>query len=511
MPLTGSVFRTVVLPYLSASRPSLLPLATSSTGRRPISTSGKFKGTVSYSHAEPSRSTGTDGGSLFPAWDPYDWPRPLDRRKASLQLHPPMTELYDIPSYPFPPMNEPSPATLPSTSISSLSTLPNSSNPTVAEILERHRPPPSTSRIKKNQDLADLDSRTRTAVSALRTIIEIHESETVRAKEEVVSPSVISNSTPRHALPPFPPVINQLLRTRHFRLAVFHILNTPSFATDPELIDSVAKKLEKSGSGHLAARLRNLTTEGSKAKLPPGHGLPNGYWETHNLPPDPTELRPSRWSERQKVTQYFNARLSFLVRPSPQTAISPLDPLFTSHDDRPNTWPEPNASFRQLKTMLITIARYQRRHGFRPDRVTANIILHCWLNCGLSRPPLDPYLSRLDRDGALETSRKRRSNFPDMRTQDVLLIFRGVSLAVSRGLDDMDPKKAYQEGEVTWTRHVSPLVKMFLMALKWSGEYHETKGEVLEWSTKVKARLRIIGELRRHDANVNHQGKREEK
>ncbi|TYJ53277.1 hypothetical protein B9479_006091 [Cryptococcus floricola] len=74
----------------------------------------------------------------------------------------------------------------------------------------------------------------------------------------------------RETCPPpssFPPIISRLLSARLYRLATFHVVQTPSLAKDLSLLESLSTHLEYNGAERLAEGLRGISWKGGKARL----------------------------------------------------------------------------------------------------------------------------------------------------------------------------------------------------------------------------------------------------
>ena len=312
-----------------------------------------------------------------------------------------------------------------------------------------------------------------------------------RAKD--ISPHSSQRTRP---LPPLPPMVHHLILRRQFRLAVFHILNTPSLASSSKLIQRVAEMLEIRGAGKLAGKLRgslaitsnyllDVANHGISAESNGAGGMGrgvgdadgqgrmslgrdvkdearwNGYWKIGPLPPigfdddypkhgeaysglsgesAGVKRAMSKGQTRQEAfTSHINAHLTFLLRQSAlskpflplgqiphspsSTSKSPLPPRTTSHpatpatpedhdpSDTPPTFPHPAPNLRQLREILRSIQTLERKHQFVPDRITANIILGCWLRCAQSPHPLsDPLRVRVDHKGDEWVSEKEDSH-----------------------------------------------------------------------------------------------------
>ncbi|EIW65639.1 hypothetical protein TREMEDRAFT_57970 [Tremella mesenterica DSM 1558] len=73
-----------------------------------------------------------------------------------------------------------------------------------------------------------------------------------------------------------------------------------------------------------------------------------------------------------RLTAHYNTHLSHLLHPT-----SPNQPSSKK-------LPRPSPSLHQLRGLLYVVDNLERHRGFKPDGVTANLILGCWLRCGVS-------------------------------------------------------------------------------------------------------------------------------
>ncbi|ORX38200.1 hypothetical protein BD324DRAFT_619953 [Kockovaella imperatae] len=366
---------------------------------------------------------------------------------------------------------------------------------TVKEILKSTRRLPNR---VEHEDVRHLPLRTRTAIIAMRKIVDVHKTETERGKMSA-KPLGYKHTTS----PPFPPIINNLLRRKEYAIVVTHILRTPELATNDEIIDNVASHLENQGSGDLAYRLRGLqddirrfSVDYSVVKPKLSRNIPqtpSSWFTSHRtpIPPDPERIYPSRWTDRQKLTHYFNARLTYLTETPLAAHLAKTDPLLPELP----SWHRHGPGLHHLKDMICTIDRY-RRQGFQPDRVTANLILRAWLQCALASPPANPYrVSPSSIDGSLRLKTKTLPRSPRLTPKQLEVIFKSVSEAMDNSLQAIDHKTEAEEGELDWIRHVQPFGEIFTVAFNALGDSRGVK-TVEEWLKLAKRQLLLIAQYR---------------
>ncbi|WWD19385.1 hypothetical protein CI109_103845 [Kwoniella shandongensis] len=311
----------------------------------------------------------------------------------------------------------------------------------------------------------------------------------------------------------FPPLISRLLDSRLYRLSVFHILSTPEYATNPELLQKVAEHLELSGAGKLAKRLRrglDVSLEaqeqagesGSKGKIrlwsdskctSDSDKLPPNHWSVPQLPP----CRPSPDASRQRaLTEYYNSHLlHLLTRPSTSTPTANHLPTNANATTKLNDWPAPTPSLRQLRKLLETISKLEKHRGFVPDANTANIIIRCWLRCATvsdlssRNGDEDEHEGRLrrykDKNGQVRVVRKTTSE-KTFGNVEIRALFDIVSKAMSKSL--VTRQRFDGDGEKEWREVVRPFGKMVIKALREKGD---TKGveKVRDWLEKQRKGL----------------------
>lgn len=212
----------------------------------------------------------------------------------------------------------------------------------------------------------------------------------------------------------FPLVIYSLLRARLYRLAVYHLLQTPEYAVDQPLLDRVAGWIKGDGAGKLARRLergwdgtlasiaeRPSTVDegevdydssstyripfGSELRLPPDAWLAPRRAAAHLLPPANERTMAS-------LTANYNSHLTrALLSPKKSSSTSAArsnighssNPLTPMNHLLTSTQPlqRPSGGMRQLRQLLKKIERLESHRSFRPDWVTANLVVKCWMNC----------------------------------------------------------------------------------------------------------------------------------
>lgn len=326
-------------------------------------------------------------------------------------------------------------------------------------------------------------------------------------------------------------------------------------------------------------------TEGQEGKMALGSDTKdearwNGFWKIGPLPPIDfdddhpnhnidimgTALSPDSagvkkgmskgQTKQQAFTSHINAHLTFLLRRSALTKpLLPLDRTCTgtasTMDDlaTPTNFPDnscpplshPAPNLRQLRDLLRSIQILERKYQFVPDRITANIILGCWLRCAQAPHPLsDPLRIRVDEEGNEWVSEKEDSKriFGGKEVMALHKILRGV---IERGVSDLEnryrrvaelaarlekldqtgaatavaavpsssqagtsstmavekikellhPLATAQPGEISWTDHIKPLAETIKRALRKTGDKAGVY-EVIMWEKGVNGRLREI-------------------
>jgi hypothetical protein len=313
-----------------------------------------------------------------------------------------------------------------------------------------------------------------------------------RAKGEISTTNSISRTdatsqisagpVPTKRKKPFPPIIHQLLQARQFRLAVNHILNLSHYALDQVLVDNVAGFMERHGGGRAAERLRRGKTPSAEEKaIMTNSGwddgedrLPDDYWTLFqsSRPPPRTVDDVSRFmpgiplTPTQRFTAFCNLQLAHLLSTDSSRAVIP-----------PKYVRKPNPSLRQLSDLLARIHHLENHRGFIPDRVTANIILSCWLRCSLAPPPSGYRLAHTK--SGWKSAPKINSKVPGTFGKEQLgSLFGTISKLIDRSILSRDDSLNYQ-------RHVQPFVRMFSKTFR---ELEDGEGfeRVKEWDKVVK-------------------------
>ncbi|WVR09280.1 hypothetical protein IAU60_006345 [Kwoniella sp. DSM 27419] len=345
---------------------------------------------------------------------------------------------------------------------------------------------------------ATTSSRTHTSTLALQRILDGYSGkgkERATIPEEILdtpTPAPVASSAPASAADPtpdLPPYISRLLDARLFRLTVFHLLQTPAYATNGPLLLFVADHLEEKGAGKLARRLRRgwemRDGRGTRLWSDPVQGrLAPGHWQIPNLPPRP---------DTQDMTQYYNAHLLYLLT-RPSLASTPTSPT-----PRINDWPAPAPNLQQLRKLLTTIAKLENK-GFVPDCVTANLILKCWLRSASARSrPHDPIRLHRDAQGKLKPARKVDSEH-GLRREELRGLFDLISRVISstaRPLEpglgpgpgpEPEPEPGSEPRAGAWNDRVRPFGRLIIRSMKATGDVKGVK-RVIDWMRRERARL----------------------
>jgi hypothetical protein len=336
-------------------------------------------------------------------------------------------------------------------------------NPPPSLASRKHKPPDSS--YDPPHPPPQPSNYTKTVADAMSRILDIHSqssdlppvlrpmpSATGKAKcslldeSEQTEASEPDASRTKHA--PLPPSLKALMDVRQHRLAVFHTLNNPHLASNVPVLNHLAHILALRSAGKLASRVRRMAKRVSAIQhgvrtrplvmlegLGGVEGRYEGYWDLPAaLPPAKPSLgRGTQWDtldkrvqEQQRdaaLTAYFNTKLSFQLR---QSSLSePIAPLDSRHKSpTPGWWPPPKPSLRQLRHLLQAIAYMEKKRGFKPDRITANIILKCWLRCAQPPHPLsDPFRVRAGEVDPDVVVRKTPSGRV-LQGDDLMLMFR---------------------------------------------------------------------------------------
>jgi hypothetical protein len=297
---------------------------------------------------------------------------------------------------------------------------------------------------------------------------------------------------------PFPPIVHQLLQARQFRLAVNHILSISAYALDPVLVDNVAGFMERHGGGRAAERLRRgkIPTAEEKAAMTQNgeERLPDEYWSlicsSRPLPKtldDVSTYMPGiDLTPTDKFTAFCNIQLAHLL--STDSARSVIPPKHVR---------KPNVSLRQLSDLLARIHHLENHRGFIPDRVTANIILSCWLRCSLAPSPSGLRLA-YTKSGWKPSLKHNSKGQGAFGKKQLGALFDTISKLIDRSILSRDESLSYQ-------RHVQPFVRMLNKGF-FELEHEEGFVRVKEWDRAVKKVL-----LERQAGGAIHADEKEEK
>lgn len=369
--------------------------------------------------------------------------------------------------------------------------------------------------------------------------------------------------------PPLPPILTRLVKTRHYRLAVFHVLNNPHLASDYPMVLRLANMLELKGAGELASRLRGSVTRWKseaealgeilmkqKYQLVPGSCREQRHPAYWYIPTTPTDRhRPPPPASSPRLTAHLNAHLSFLLRkPSLRTGHGLLvDEEWKESSVGEGGFPPPRPNLRQLRQLLYTIQVLERKYGFKPNRVTANIILGSWLRCASPKKDdgSDPYVfvSRRGGEEDMEMIPKVQSG-RIMGQKEAMMLFRVVSMVMTRSVRQLElhfrdlaerhrgthSDKPFPTGlavpsttvgsespddgvgvsndesglpiklnvlmtgdgewEIEHHRHVRPFASMMLNAMRHIENMEEERRTVMLWEKEMRKRLELVGEMR---------------
>ncbi|WRT68761.1 uncharacterized protein IL334_005741 [Kwoniella shivajii] len=313
-----------------------------------------------------------------------------------------------------------------------------------------------------------------------------------------------------------PPVIQRLLSGRLFRLAVFHLLSTPEYAINGELLSSIADTLERGGAGKLAKRLRRgwevFSANTDRTDLKDGKNkefkrmrlfsdarsvkedrLPANHWNLPLIPPS----KPSDTVNRQNaLTNYYNAHLQYLLT-RPYLSQSSHIPI--TEQPRVNAWPAPSPNLSQLRRLLSTVKTLERTRGFRPDRKTANLVLRCWLRSAAPSASRDGNENSLreyrDKEGNTRSTRKMLSE-KGLNVKELRMLFDILSKIISSNrlkthTDISNVEKEAidsDEKEKEWEDIILPFGKPIIRAMKGLGDKRGVE-MVRQWMEKEQLAL----------------------
>ncbi|KAL7422568.1 hypothetical protein Q5752_003216 [Cryptotrichosporon argae] len=273
-----------------------------------------------------------------------------------------------------------------------------------------------------------------------------------------------------------PPTIRKLLDSRLYRLAVFHATSSDEWAHDAAVQSGLAEKLERAGAHKLAARLRRgievaqkLAADAEAAGAGEGAGAEPGRIRLMRAPApgSPAHRQPARvptlsaaeaagLTEVERHTLGINAHLTYLL--TPQALRSPLG----------------------IGELLRRINRHVAHRGFRPDRVTANIVVRCWLRSKGAK------LGRKELRRVFELVRASMDVAPSRATLDVARPAVGADDSGLGGAPTADRARADAQ-VIRYEAHVRPFGRVMARAMRAAGDDKSTK-DVRAWMAAWKMR-----------------------
>ena len=331
-----------------------------------------------------------------------------------------------------------------------------------------------------NEGLQDSPEVTSHQDTRSRTKGETSPSTSISATKTTSTTQISAEPAPTKRKRPFPPIIHQLLLARQFRLAVNHVLSISAYALDPVLVDNVAGFMERHGGGRAAERLRRgkIPSAEEKAAMTQNgeERLPDEYWSlicsSRPLPKTLNDLSTYMpgiditLTPTQKFTAFCNIQLAHLL--STDSARSVIPPTHVR---------KPNPSLRQLSDLLARIHHLETHRGFIPDRVTANIILSCWLRCSLAPSPSGLRLA-YTKSGWKPAPKLNSKGQGQFGKKQLGALFDTISKLIDRSILSRDKSLNYQ-------RHVQPFVRMLNKGF-FELEHEEGFVRVKEWDRAVK-------------------------
>lgn len=344
--------------------------------------------------------------------------------------------------------------------------------------IEGNRPSPLDGAGLGNAGLQDSPEVTSHQGTHSRTKGEISSTTSTSATKTTSTTQTSAEPIPPKRKRPFPPIVHQLLLARQFRLAVNHVLSISAYALDPVLVDNVAGFMERHGGGRAAERLRRgkVPTAEEKAAMTQNgeERLPDEYWSlicsSRPLPKtldDVSTYMPGiDLSPKEKFTAFCNIQLAHLL--STDSARSVIPPKHVR---------KPNLSLRQLSDLLARIHHLENHRGFIPDRVTANIILSCWLRCSLAPSPSGLRLA-YTKSGWKPSPKHNSKGQGAFGKKQLGSLFDTISKLIDRSILSRDESLSYQ-------RHVQPFVRMLNKGF-FELEHEEGFVRVKEWDRAVK-------------------------
>lgn len=321
------------------------------------------------------------------------------------------------------------------------------------------------------------------------------------------------------------PQIKQALRERRFRWAVSEILRHPELRRKEALLSQVRKAMwEHANGGRLCSgdftRLKiepgktrtlkdfGLTDLAARLGMPPAGYQRGPHWEqVHRTEVWKRGRLPSELEVLQALQMDINLGLMPRVVAGARAPQSPQNGpalAFDPERERQEINKKLSAFVRsgaisaanrtrpgrvQVSRLFAIIDRYRQR-GFRPDRVTANIAVKCWLRS----------LQARQKDG----SRLRDSDGYNRQDAERILghVINDESLeryiSSSNSTDDVerwndssstpDPQPIHRT-TLLYDRHVKPLGRLLIKTSRARGDWQAAK-RILRWLAIFKARSR---------------------
>ncbi|WOO76702.1 uncharacterized protein LOC62_01G000325 [Vanrija pseudolonga] len=275
-------------------------------------------------------------------------------------------------------------------------------------------------------------------------------------------------------------------------MAVFQVLGSPELVSDTELVDHVARKLEKNGAGKLARRLRRSVELAAEA--PPGQGDKVRLWSDPR-PTDAARRPPDFWrvdrtvprhdgaypgnTPAERRTHHFNQQLTRLLT---LRHTLPYE-LHLGPDPR-----APAPKLRRVRDLLHYIDRLRANHSFVPDRVTANIVVKAWL-VNLARGTHghgEAARAKLGRDGLEKAELRGVFEFVSASMNAEVEKSGGKSQPAVLGGDD---GALPFDSSLDFDRHVRPFAKIMLRAMRRIGD-REGREVVAKWVEGMEIQLK---------------------
>ncbi|KAL1413013.1 Mitochondrial inner membrane protease atp23 [Vanrija albida] len=273
-------------------------------------------------------------------------------------------------------------------------------------------------------------------------------------------------------------------------MAVFQVLGTPELVSDTELVDYVARKLEKNGAGKLARRLRRSVeiasegTPGDKVRLwsdpRPADAArrPPTFWRVDRTAPRHDGVYPGN-TPAERRTHHFNQQLTRLLT----LHHTPPYALHLGPDPR-----APAPRLRRMRDLLAYIDRLRAHHDFVPDRVTANIVVKAWLvNRARGTHGHGEWAqARPGRDGLGKA--ELRGVFEFVSASMLAEVGRG-SGKVATVTDGSVSSDLPFDPSLDFERHVKPFAKQMLRAMRRIGD-RDGREVVAKWVERMEGELK---------------------